>query len=96
MRWVGQGGSVTFGSVVVPVAGTYRITVQYCQDSPARFTTVTVNGVPKTGLTLRSSGGFDTPGVRTFKAYLHAGTNSVSFGNPSDWAPDLDRITVSF
>ena len=66
------------------------------QDSPARVTTVTVNGVSKTGLTLRSTGGFDTPGIRTFKAWLHAGTNTVSFGNPTDWAPDLDAITVSF
>jgi len=96
VRWVGNGGTVTFDRVSVPAAGVYRITVAYCQDSPARFTTVTVNGVAKTGLTLRSTGGFDTPGIRTFKAWLHAGTNTVSFGNPTDWAPDLDAITVSF
>jgi endoglucanase len=96
VRWVGRGGTVTFDDVVVPVAGAYRITVQYCVDSPARVTTVTVDGVAKTGLTLQPTGGFDTPGIRTFKAYLHAGRNSVSFGNPADWAPDFDRITVSF
>jgi endoglucanase len=94
VRFVGRGGTVTF-AVSVPAAGAYRITVAYCADH-ARFTTVTVNGVAKTGLTLGDSGGFDTPGTRTFKAYLHRGTNTVAFGNPTDWAPDLDAITVSF
>jgi hypothetical protein len=95
VRFVGDGGTVTFSAVNAPVAGVYRITVAYCVDAK-RFTTVTVNGVPKTGLTLGDTGGFDTPGIRTFKAYLHAGTNSIAFGNPTDWAPDLDAITVSF
>jgi endoglucanase len=94
VRFVGNGGTVTF-SVSVPASGVYRITVAYCDDQ-AKFTTVTVNGVAKTGLTLADSGGFDTPATRTFKATLHAGTNTIAFGNPDDWAPDLDAITVSF
>jgi endoglucanase len=93
--FVGKGGTVTFGSVRVPAAGTYQLTIAYTDGTTPRTGVVSVNGSTALSMSFPTTGGFDTPGTVTVAIHLKAGTNSIAFGNPSAYAPDLDQITVS-
>jgi len=41
------------------------------------------------------TGGFSTPGTITLQLTLNAGTNTILISNPTAYAPDFDKITVS-
>ena len=92
---VGMGGSVTFSNVTEASAGTYQLVISYCNGdaSGSRNAVVTVNGTAKT-VNFPNTGGFTTPGTITISVTLKAGSNTISFGNASAWAPDLDKIKV--
>jgi alpha-galactosidase len=38
---------------------------------------------------------FDEPVSTVLRVNLHAGANTLSFGNPTNYAPDLDRIVIA-
>jgi hypothetical protein len=38
---------------------------------------------------------FSDPVPAVVQVQLHAGTNTISIGNPTGYAPDLDRIVVA-
>jgi hypothetical protein len=89
----GAGNSVTFSNVTVPRAGTYQLEVDY-QTSGLRSYFVSVNGGAETELDLNGTT-FNDPVPIVIPVQLHAGPNTISFGNDTGYSPDLDRIVVA-
>jgi alpha-galactosidase len=89
----GAGNSVTFSNVTVPATGTYQLEIDY-QTSGPRSYFFTVNGGPSTELDLNGST-FSDPVPVVLPVQLQAGSNTITIGNPSGYAPDLDRIVVA-
>jgi hypothetical protein len=81
-------------TVTVPSAGQYPMTVYYA-SAYARDFLISVNGAPPTVLSCVPTGSWEVIGSVGGTLVLAAGANSVQFGNPTRWAPDLDRITVT-
>jgi chitinase len=93
--YVGSGGTLTVNGVSVSTAGTYAVTIAYCDGSTSgRQATVSVNGGTAQTISFSPTGGFSTPGTKTVNLALAAGTNTIEFANPSAYAPDFDKITV--
>ncbi|MCK2238358.1 MULTISPECIES: glycoside hydrolase family 27 protein [unclassified Crossiella] len=86
-------GSVTLNGITVPRAGDYTVRVGYVSGDPRTFA-VGVNGAANINFDLPPTGGWGTPGVAEIVVKLKAGTNSLKFSNPGNYAPDLDRIEV--
>jgi alpha-galactosidase len=89
----GAANSVTFSNVTVPVDGTYQLEIDY-QTSGPRSYFMSINGGTATELDLNGST-FSDPVPVVLPVQLHAGTNTISIGNPTGYAPDLDRIVVA-
>jgi alpha-galactosidase len=89
----GAANSVTFSNVTVPSDGTYQLEIDY-QTSGARSYFLSVNGATATELDLNGST-FNDPVPVVLPVQLHAGANTINIGNPSGYAPDLDRIVIA-
>jgi hypothetical protein len=89
----GPANTVTFSNVTVPSAGTYQLEIDYA-TSGSRTLVVTVNNNAPISLTLDGST-FDDPKATILRVPLKAGTNTIQMGNPSGYAPDLDRIVIA-
>ncbi len=89
----GAANSVTFSDVIVPANATYQLEIDY-QTSGPRSYFISVNGGAATELDLNGST-FNDPVPVVLLVQLHAGTNTISIGNPTGYAPDLDRIVVA-
>jgi len=85
--------SVTFENVNVPVAGIYQMEIDYMTQGQRSFF-VSVNGGTAKELALNGYS-FGTPTSTVIPVVLHAGSNQVEFNNPSNYAPNLDSITIS-
>lgn len=85
--------SVTFSNVTVPADGTYQLEIDYA-TSGARSFFVTVNNGTATELDLNGSS-FAEPQATVISVALKAGVNTISIGNPTGYAPQLDRIVVA-
>jgi alpha-galactosidase len=84
--------TVTF-NVYVKNAGTYRMEVDAMTQGPRALVYVVNRTHPAT---LNMGGGsFNLPQATTVPVTLLAGNNTISFGNPGTYAPDLDRIVIS-
>jgi hypothetical protein len=91
--FVGEGGTVTFNSVMVPTAGTYQVEIGYL-DGSGRQADVSVNGGAAQTVQFTSTGSFDTLGFKTVPMQLQAGANTVEFSNPTAFAPDFNALIV--
>jgi hypothetical protein len=89
----GAANSVTFSNVTVPVTGTYQLEIDY-QTSGPRSYFMSVNGGTATELDLNGST-FNDPVPVVLPVQLHAGVNTINIGNPTGYAPDLDRIVIA-
>jgi alpha-galactosidase len=89
----GAANTVTFANVVVPADGTYQLEIDY-QTSGARSFFMSINGGTATELDLNGDT-FNDPTPIVIQVNLHAGSNTIEFGNPTGYAPDLDRIVVA-
>lgn len=89
----GAANTVTFSNVVVPSDGTYQLEIDY-QTSGLRSFFMSVNGGAATELDLNGDT-FNDPTPTVIQVNLHAGSNTIEFGNPTGYAPDLDRIVVA-
>jgi hypothetical protein len=89
----GAGNSVTFSNVTVPVSGTYQLEIDYQTSGPRSYFMTIDDGTP-TGLDVNGST-FSDPVPIVLRIQLHAGSNTISLGNPTGYAPDLDRIVVA-
>ncbi len=85
--------SVTFSNVTVPTTGMYQLEIDYA-TSGARSFYVTVNGGTPTELDLNGSS-FAEPEATVIAVQLNAGVNTIAIGNPTGYAPQLDRIVVA-
>jgi hypothetical protein len=95
VRFIGNSAAnyETVNNVTVAAAGNHELTITYEVDG-ARTFSVSVNGgsaiqVPVSGTS------WSTPASTTVTVALAAGANTLTFANPSAYAPDLDRISVS-
>ncbi|WP_196278932.1 fibronectin type III domain-containing protein [Catellatospora vulcania] len=87
--YVGSGATLSFNNVAGGTGGSRTVTIHYL-SAVARSATVngqTVNFAP--------TANWDTVGTATVTLNLGAGNNTITIANPSGWAPDIDRITVS-
>ncbi len=80
-------------SVYVKNAGTYRMEVDAMTQGPRALVYV-VNGTHPATLNM-GGGSFNLPQATTVPVTLLAGNNTITFGNPGTYAPDLDRIVIS-
>jgi hypothetical protein len=91
----GSGNSLTFTGVSAPRDGTYLLTLGYVDGDSSRTLVVTVDGTPQR---VPVAGSNDNDWGRaqqvTVPVRLTAGANTVVLGNPDDYAPDVDRISV--
>ena len=85
-------GTVTFTNITVPRDGTYQMEIDYLTSGPRSFF-LSVNGAAATELPLNGST-FDAFTSTVVPVELHAGENTIEFSNPSQYAPDLDRIVI--
>lgn len=90
---LGANNTVTFNNVYVRRAGVYLMQVDSMTQG-LRSYLYTVNGGPFQ--TLNSGGGsFLIPSSTTIPVKLEKGMNSIQFGSPVSYPPDLDRIVIS-
>jgi len=80
-------------NVYVTNAGTYRMEVDAMTQGPRALVYV-VNGTHPATLNM-GGGSFNLPQASTVPVTLLAGNNTITFGNPGTYAPDLDRIVIS-
>ncbi|MFT4028558.1 MAG: glycoside hydrolase family 97 catalytic domain-containing protein [Protaetiibacter sp.] len=99
--YLGNGATVQFSDVQAPAAGDYVLRVGYLAEDPRSFT-VSVNGgapqevsPPRSGLGNDGNpSGWDIVRDVDVPVTLAAGANTVTIGNASAYAPDIDRIIV--
>src|SRR6266403_1087072 len=95
--WVsnlGNGSSyVAIFNLSVPKAGVYRMEVDSMTTGTRSFI-INVNDGPDITLNL-SGGSSNLPFPTTIPVRLNAGVNSIEFGNPTSYPPDMDRIIIS-
>ena len=89
---IGAGNYAIF-NVTVKKAGVYRMEVDSMTTGTRSFI-INVNDGPDITLNL-SGGSSNLPFPTTIPVRLHAGTNSIQFGNPTSYPPDMDRILIS-
>jgi hypothetical protein len=102
----GAANTLTFTGVRAPRAGTYRVMVSYADDDRAgtgnyntnlvdrAFTVTTSAGTDET-LYARNTYSWDQFVAIELTVRLAAGSNTITFGNPSAYAPNIDKITVA-
>ena len=80
-------------NVTVPKAGVYRMEVDSMTTGTRSFI-INVNDGPDITLNL-SGGSSNLPFPTTIPVRLNAGLNSIQFGNPVSYPPDMDQIVIS-
>lgn len=96
---LGKGRSLLFQKVRVPQSGAYPVTFYYMAETN-RYAYVKVNGKDESWQEYTFVGtGSETGsaiGIKTILLDLQAGIdNTIEFGNSNDYAPALDRISIS-
>jgi len=90
---VGWSNAVTFNNVAVNRTGVYQMQIDSLTQGP-RSLIYQVNGGPLQ--TLNAGGGsFFLPSSTTVSVALNKGINSIKFGSPTSYPPDMDRIVIS-
>jgi alpha-galactosidase len=90
---LGAQNNVTFNNVYAPRAGVYLMQIDSMTQG-LRSYLYTVNGGPYQ--TLNAGGGsFFLPASTTVPVRLEKGLNTIQFGSPVSYPPDLDRIVIS-
>ncbi len=85
------GASATITVTGVPAPGSYRLQMRYANGMQAR--TMTVDGAP---VTLAPTSGWDYWRTVSVPVSLHAGTDTVTLGCPSDDSCNVNIDTVAF
>ena len=89
----GAGSAVTFSNVQVPSNGVYQLQIDASTSGPRSFFLTINDGAPQE-LDINGST-FDEPSNNVISVQLRAGTNTLKFDNPTNFAPDLDRIVIA-
>jgi alpha-galactosidase len=67
--------------------------IDYLTSGPRSFFMMVNDGVPQE-LDLNGTS-FGSPASTVIQDQLQAGDNTISLGNPTNYAPDLDSITIA-
>jgi hypothetical protein len=96
-EWRGphKDGWLRFTNVTVPATATYLLTFFYVNpdDRGVRSTVITVSG--STPITVPASARATCCGAARQRITLKQGANAITFTNPTDQAPSIDKIVVS-
>jgi hypothetical protein len=93
--YVGNGARLTVNGVNGGSGGTRTLTVYYA-SAVSRTATVQVGTGVATSVSFPATTDWNTVGSVPITVTVPAGTaNTVTIANPSDWAPDIDRITIA-
>jgi hypothetical protein len=96
--WVGNGAGNTLrvNGVTARSSGLAVATVAYINgDATTRTATLTVPGSAATTVAFPPTGSWTSTGTVSVLVALTAGSaNTLTFANPSAWAPDIDAIEV--
>lgn len=90
---LGVNNNVTFNNVSVQKSGVYQMQIDSMTEGP-RSLIYQVNGGPLNTLNV-GGGSFFIPSSTTVSVALQAGMNSIRFGSPTSYPPDMDRIVIS-
>jgi Carbohydrate binding module (family 35) len=91
----GSSGALRMNSLNVPVPGTYTMTIFYISGDGDRDARIRLNDGTPINVHFPSTGDWNTVGSLALRGTLNAGSNTVLFDNPNDWAPDIDRLVIS-
>lgn len=91
---LGNGAAVTFNNVTASADGTYNLTV-FGVVSGSESYEVVVNGGSPITVPLTGSSWYNMAAPVTFTVPLTKGTNSITFGNPSNYSPDVVYFVIS-
>jgi len=89
---LGANNTVTFNAVRVERGGTYQMQIDSMTQGP-RSLIYKVNDGPLTTLNV-GGGSFFIPSSTTVSVPLKTGFNSIQFGSPTSYPPDMDRIVI--
>lgn len=89
----GSSDYLTFTNITVPSSGTYQMEIDYLTKGPRSYSVSINNGAP-IQLNLNGSS-FSRPASAVIPVELQAGVNTIQFGNPTGYAPALDRIAIA-
>jgi hypothetical protein len=92
--YIGEGGVLQFGDVIVNKSGLYSVIVLYYDGDSGRSANISINGGTASSYSFTGTSSWSTLLSKTIQLQLQAGTNTISFSNPSAYAPDIDSITV--
>ncbi|MFE0465382.1 CBM35 domain-containing protein [Kitasatospora sp. NPDC058965] len=87
-------GTLTFNSVTVATAGSYQLQIDYVNGGATRTDDISVNGGTPSPVAFPGNGSWTTTQSALVTVPLHAGPNTLAFGNPTDWAASLAAVTV--
>jgi alpha-galactosidase len=90
--FIGRGETLRF-TVTVRAVGRYPLTIYYIAGTP-RTGTLSVNGRFVAAAAPPATPDWYTLGSVTVPVQLLGGRNTIEFGNPRDFAPDIDRIVL--
>lgn len=99
--WISYTISLQFNNINVDHGGNYTLKIYYINSIPNRVTTafISVDGGPNMevpGLRILTVNCCDNiaPQVAQMTVSLQAGSNTIKISSPTDYAPDIDRITI--
>src|SRR5262249_20653341 len=96
MGFVGSGSTLTFNNVTVSAAGSYQLTIVYCDRSTTdRQAVMSVNGSTGQTLSFTPTDSFNTPNTMIMTITLNTNSNTIQFSNPATYAPDFDKISLA-
>lgn len=87
-------GTLQFNNVNVASSKAYILTIYYCSGEN-RNAFMSVNNDAGVQLVFSSTGDWIIVGHITTSIKLNAGNNTIKFYNPTGWAPDFDKITIT-
>jgi hypothetical protein len=102
----GAGNTLAFTGIRAPRAGSYRAVLSYADDERAGSGNYNANLVDR-GFTVSTSAGtnetvyarntysWDQFDTIELTVQLAAGSNTITFGNPAAYAPNIDKITLA-
>jgi hypothetical protein len=87
-------GSLQLNGVVIPVAGTYVITLSFVHpdNETSRSAVLTVSGVAPVNVSF--TGNSTCCGTKKVSVVIPAGTHTVTLDNPTGRAPSIDKIVI--
>ncbi|MCO5972887.1 DUF4832 domain-containing protein [Actinoallomurus soli] len=92
--YIGNGGTLTFTNVAGGTGGATNVTVYYASQV-SRTLKISANDGTPVSVTPPATADWQTVASTSVTLPLNAGSaNTITIANPSDWAPDIDRIVV--